>query len=50
VFDKVSKVVLRDRRNIFASFSEDELHFSWHAQHFGGKRSTSDELRCVFIA
>ena len=33
--DKVSKVVLCDRRNTFASFSEDALHFSWQAQHFG---------------
>ena len=31
----VSKVVLCDRRNTFARFSEDELHFSWQAQHFG---------------
>ena len=31
----VSKVVLCDRRNTFASFSEDEFHLSWQAQHFG---------------
>ena len=31
----VSKVVLCGRRNTFASFSQDELQFSWHAQHFG---------------
>jgi hypothetical protein len=34
-FDNVSKVVLRDRCNAFARFSEDELHFSRQAQHFG---------------
>ena len=27
--------VLCDRRNTFARFSEDGLHFSWQAQHFG---------------
>ena len=32
---KVSKVVLCGKRNTFASFSEDELQFSWQAQHFG---------------
>ena len=31
----MSKVVLCGRRSSFASFSEDALHFSWHAQHFG---------------
>ena len=35
MFRHVSKVVLRDRRNTFATFSEDALHFSWQAQHFG---------------
>ena len=35
VFCNVSKVVLRGRRNAFATFSEDMLHFSWQAQHFG---------------
>ena len=29
------KVVLRGRRNTFATFSEDVLQFSWQAQHFG---------------
>ena len=29
------KSFLCGRRNTFASFSEDELHFSWQAQHFG---------------
>ena len=29
----VSKVVFCDRRNTFASFSEDELHLSWLAQN-----------------
>ena len=33
--DNVSKVVLCGRRNTFASFSQDELQFSWQAQHFG---------------
>ena len=35
VFWNVSKVVLRGRRNTFATFSEDVLQFSWQAQHFG---------------
>ena len=35
MFHNASKIVLRGRRNAFASFSEDELHFSWQAQHFG---------------
>ena len=35
VFCNVSKVVLRGRRNTFATFSEDVLQFSWQAQHFG---------------
>ena len=26
---------LCDRHNTFASFSEDDFHFSWQAQHFG---------------
>ena len=30
-----SKVVLCGRRNTFATFSEDVLHLSWQAQHFG---------------
>ena len=29
------EVVLRGRRNTFATFSEDVLQFSWQAQHFG---------------
>ena len=33
--DNVSNVVLCGRRNTFASFSQDELQFSWQAQHFG---------------
>ena len=32
---KMSRVVWCGRPNTFASFSEDELDFSWHAQHFG---------------
>ena len=35
MFHNVSKVVLWGRRNTFALFSEDALHFSWQAQHFG---------------
>ena len=35
VFWNVSKVVLRGRRNTFATFSEDVLQFSWQVQHFG---------------
>ena len=34
LFYTVSKVVLCGRRNTFASFSQDDLHFSWQAQHF----------------
>ena len=35
VFCNVSKVVLCGRRNTFTTFSQDELQFSWQAQHFG---------------
>jgi hypothetical protein len=35
MFHNVSKAVPCDRRKPFASLSEDELHFSWQAQHFG---------------
>ena len=35
VFCNVSKVILRGRRNTFATFSEDVLQFSDQAQHFG---------------
>ena len=41
IFDDVSRVVLCGRRNTFATFSDDGLHFSWQAQHFG-------DLRCYF--
>ena len=34
----MSKVVLRGKRNTFATFSEDEFQFSWQAQHFGRDR------------
>ena len=47
LFDNVSKVVFRGRRNTFASFSQDELQLSWRVQHVGdlcrnfrGRRST----------
>ena len=33
-----SKIVLCGRGNTFATFSEDVLHFSWQAQHFGHLR------------
>ena len=53
MFHNVSKVVLRDKRNTFASFSEDELHFSWRTQHFGHfawqARSTLDVSCCAFF-
>ena len=39
MFQDVSKVVLCDRRTTFATFSDDESHFSWQAQHF-------EDLRC----
>jgi len=35
LFDTMSKVLLFGRRSTFASLSEDKLHFSWRAQHFG---------------
>ena len=41
VFHNVSKIVLCGRRNTFATFSEDELQFSWQAQHFGRVRLCS---------
>ena len=37
----MSKVVLCGRRNTFATFSNDALHFSWQGQHF-------IHLRCHF--
>jgi hypothetical protein len=44
-------------RNTFATFSQDELQFSWQVQHFGrlrivilrGKRRTLDVSCCVFF-
>ena len=35
MFGNVSKVVLCGRRKTLVSFSEDGVHFSWQAQHFG---------------
>jgi len=35
MFHNVSKVVLCDRRNTFASLLQKELHFSGQAQQFG---------------
>ena len=50
VFCNVSKVVLCGRRNTFATFSEDVLHFSSQAQHFGRvRRSTLDVSYCVLF-
>ena len=56
MFHKVSKVVLYDRCNTFARFSEDGLHVSRQAQHFGGvhvhlcgKRSTLGVYCCVLF-
>ena len=51
----MSKVVLRGRRNTFATFSEDVLQFSWQAQHFGRVHHFSwqaqhlDVSCCVFF-
>ena len=38
MFYNVSKIVMCDRRDIFVSFLEDNLHFAWQAQHFGELR------------
>ena len=54
----VSKVVLCDRRDAFASFSEDGLHFSsfFHGALersifiLRGRRDTLDMSCCVFLA
>ena len=35
MFHNLSKVIQCDRRDTLARFSEDDLHFSWQAQHFG---------------
>ena len=40
VFCNTAKVVLCGRRNTFATFSGDALHFSWQAQHFGDHPSS----------
>jgi UDP-N-acetylenolpyruvoylglucosamine reductase len=49
MFHNVSKVVLRDKRNTFASFSEDELHFSWRTQHFGHFAWQAQHFRRVVL-
>ena len=56
VFWNVSKVVLRGRRNTFATFSEDVLHFRGRRSTldvsiviFRGRRSTLDVSCCVFF-
>ena len=36
MFHNVTKIVLCGKCNMFATLSDDELHFSWHVQHFGG--------------
>ena len=46
VFCSVSKVVLCGRRNIFASFSEDEFQFLWQAHHFGRVHRCSFCVAC----
>ena len=53
----MSNVVLCGRRTSCATFSEDALHFSWQAQHFGdphvilrGRGSTFDVSCCVSFA
>ena len=48
VFGNVSKIILRDRRNTFASLSDDVLHFSWPADVSSFiLRNISDESCCV---
>ena len=56
-FHDVSQIILCGRHNTLATFSEDVLHFSWKAQHFGdlrcffhGTRTTLDVSSCVFFA
>ena len=55
MFQNVSKVVVCGKRNTFASFSEDELQFSWRGTLetsiiiLRGRRSTSDESYCEFL-
>ena len=58
----VSKVVLCDRCNTFASFSEEDFHFAWQAQHcrcvvlcvfakrIVGAASSGDNLQIVLQA
>ena len=41
MFQSVSKMLSCGWRNTFVTFSEDALHFSWQAQHFG-------DLQCNF--
>ena len=56
IFHNVSKVVLCGLRNTSASFSEDELHFSWRSTLetsiviLRGRRNTSDVSCGVFLA
>ena len=58
MFHNVSEVVLCDRGNTFASFSKDEVHFSWQAQHFGdfhshfawaGAALWTSRVACFFV-
>ena len=53
MFHDVSKIVLCGRRNTFATFSKDALHFSWLAQHFGHLRChfawQAQHFRCVVL-
>ena len=55
VFHNVSKIVLFDRRETFASFSGDDINFSRQAQHFGcahlrGRHCALDVSCCVLFA
>ena len=57
MFCNVSKVVLCGRCNTFATFSQDELQFSWQVQTLDvsmvilrGRRNTLDVSCCMFFA
>ena len=53
VSDKVSKVVLCDKRNTFERASEGDLHFWWQVQHFGHVHGRfawqAQHFRCVVL-
>ena len=53
MFHDVSNFILRGRRNACASFSEDELQFSWQESSIvilRCRRSTLDVSCCLFLA